>query len=186
MEPTGVTPEQTKVCTKCDETKPLFDYYRDASKAGGYRNDCKVCVLNRQKAYGEANRDKRIAYMRTYNQANREQVNAKNKARHAERYATDSGYREQFYAAATRRKRMLASAKSEPYTRESIFERDVWVCQLCDESIDPEVRWPDSRSASIDHIVPVSLGGDDTPENVQAAHYGCNAGRGIKPIDQVA
>lgn len=31
------------------------------------------------------------------------------------------------------------------------------------------------RSATIDHVVPLTEGGDDTCANVQLAHRGCNA-----------
>ena len=35
-------------------------------------------------------------------------------------------------------------------------------------------KWPDPEAASVDHIVPLSLGGDDTKANIQLAHFGCN------------
>ncbi len=56
-----------------------------------------------------------------------------------------------------------------------VMERDGWICQLCREPIDPELRAPDSRSRSVDHRVPLARGGDHTMDNCQAAHFGCNA-----------
>jgi hypothetical protein len=32
-----------KRCTKCNEEKPLTDYYKDKSKSDGYRTECKSC-----------------------------------------------------------------------------------------------------------------------------------------------
>ncbi|MBB1057848.1 HNH endonuclease [Dietzia sp. B19] len=154
-------PTDTKTCTGCGETKPITDYHRDSDKKDGYNPRCKACALARTKAYREANREAILAHRKNY---------------HAEKWATDAEYREQCYAAHRRRRRMLASAKQEPYTRELIFARDGWVCGICSESIDPRMRYQDDPStcATIDHIVPLSRGGDDTPANVQAAHGSCN------------
>ena len=72
-----------------------------------------------------------------------------------------------------RRARVLGSPTA-PYSDLDIFERDAWTCGLCSGRIDrllPRGRW----SASVDHVIPVARGGADTPENVQAAHLGCNS-----------
>jgi 5-methylcytosine-specific restriction endonuclease McrA len=76
-----------------------------------------------------------------------------------------------------KRRRLLASAKQEPYARGEIFERDGWVCQLCFKPINRRLKGRKSKAPSIDHIIPLALGGDDTPDNVQAAHFGCNSGK---------
>ena len=198
------TIEATKVCTKCGEDKPLTDFNKKSAAPDGLTPHCKSCAkayyeVNREKlvaqkkayneanrekrnaasrAYREANREKVSAWKKAYREANREKINAANKAYHAERYSNDPEYRAQYAAAAIRRSRLLASAVQEPYTREEIFERDNWTCALCEDPIDPELKWPESESASIDHIVPISHGGDDTPANVQAAHLRCNISKG--------
>lgn len=62
-----------------------------------------------------------------------------------------------------------------------ILERDGWRCQVpgCKRRpIRKDARFPHLRSKSIDHIVPLSLGGDDTAANKRAAHLGCNIARG--------
>ncbi len=52
-------------------------------------------------------------------------------------------------------------------------------CWLCGQGIDYSLKWPDSRSFSVDHAVP--LGKDPTraedPGNLRASHLGCNASR---------
>lgn len=80
-------------------------------------------------------------------------------------------------AAYIKRRRLLASAKQEPYVRLEIFERDSWICQLCFKPINRRIKGRKSKAPSIDHIIPLALGGDDTPDNVQAAHFGCNSGK---------
>lgn len=64
--------------------------------------------------------------------------------------------------------------------RSLIAARDGWGCGICGEFIDENVRHPDPRSASVDHVVPLALGGLDTLENVRLAHLVCNASRGAE------
>lgn len=64
----------------------------------------------------------------------------------------------------------------EPINREKIFERDGYRCQICGKKTrrrkDGKV---DNRHPSLDHIVPLSLGGSHTKENVQCACFRCNS-----------
>jgi 5-methylcytosine-specific restriction endonuclease McrA len=63
-------------------------------------------------------------------------------------------------------------------SRLAIFERDGWVCQLCKEPLDREAQAPAPLSPTIDHIVPLAVGGTHEPRNVQAAHFICNSVKG--------
>lgn len=83
-------------------------------------------------------------------------------------------------AAKVRRRARIKQTPVVPYLRADIFERDGWMCQLCHEAIDRTAVSPDWLSASIDHIVPIALGGGDTPENVQASHRICNIRKGAR------
>jgi hypothetical protein len=56
----------------------------------------------------------------------------------------------------------------------AVFDRDNWICQLCDKPVDKAAQWPDPFSASLDHRVPLSKGGDHLCENVQCSHLRCN------------
>jgi len=75
-----------------------------------------------------------------------------------------------------RRRRMLErSAVSADYDRREIFERDGWRCQLCGGRLHRKRVVPHPKAPTIDHILPLSAGGDDAPWNVQAAHFECNS-----------
>lgn len=67
----------------------------------------------------------------------------------------------------------------ESYSRRDVFDRDGWVCQLCDRKIDEGREYPDPLSPSVDHVVPISVGGPDTLANVQASHLECNLRKGV-------
>lgn len=79
------------------------------------------------------------------------------------------------------RRRVLArDASADKFTALDIFERDNWTCQICGLHLDPGVKFPSNDSASIDHIIPISLGGTHTLDNVQAACMGCNRRKGAR------
>lgn len=88
-----------------------------------------------------------------------------------------------------KRSKRIANRKKElkrksSYTRESkmisartLYERDggiCWICGgMCDINADPNSNY----YPSVDHIVPQSLGGKDTLDNVRLAHRICNTVR---------
>ena len=59
-----------------------------------------------------------------------------------------------------------------------LAEENGWECRLCGTPVDSLLEWPNVMSGSVDHIVPVSTGGDDSPENLQLAHLWCNIRKG--------
>jgi len=75
---------------------------------------------------------------------------------------------------ASRRLRITVGGEEQLVTRVAIYERDNWVCQLCMKPIDRTLRYPEPMSASLDHIVPLSKGGENSAENFQASHLVCN------------
>jgi len=75
-----------------------------------------------------------------------------------------------------RRGEFAISAK----VRQAIYERDGWVCQLCEIPVDPEAAVNTLWSATLDHIIPQShqLVPDHSPSNLRLAHLWCNSARG--------
>jgi hypothetical protein len=58
-----------------------------------------------------------------------------------------------------------------------IAERDHWRCGICDRRVAADRKHPDPLCASLDHILPVSAGGGDGPENIRLVHLRCNLSR---------
>lgn len=77
------------------------------------------------------------------------------------------------------RKHSLRSTFSEAdrITLAELGERDRWRCHICGERV-TKTRGNDDRAPSIDHLVPVSVGGSHTWTNVALAHRLCNSLRG--------
>lgn len=65
-----------------------------------------------------------------------------------------------------------------PDDRAAIFERDGWCCGICHDPVDPDAEPRSPWSASVDHIVPRSRGGDESLGNLRLAHLQCNIVRG--------
>jgi 5-methylcytosine-specific restriction endonuclease McrA len=53
-----------------------------------------------------------------------------------------------------------------------------WTCGICHKSIDRTLIYPDHGYRSIDHVIPLSLGGEHTYDNARIAHWICNVRRG--------
>jgi 5-methylcytosine-specific restriction endonuclease McrA len=53
-----------------------------------------------------------------------------------------------------------------------VYERDQGLCQICLEPIPFD-------DMTLDHIIPLSRGGEHTYENVQTAHLSCNCRKGV-------
>lgn len=66
----------------------------------------------------------------------------------------------------------------EPVSRLAVFERDHWLCGICGDLVDKLVEYPDPQSASLDHVIPLSIGGEHTMDNTQISHLSCNVRKG--------
>ena len=55
-----------------------------------------------------------------------------------------------------------------------VFKRDGWMCWLCNQPIDRSQQWPEPLSPTIDHVIPITRGGEHTMANVRCAHAICN------------
>lgn len=66
----------------------------------------------------------------------------------------------------------------ERFSSREIFERDGWRCGICEHTVDSKLRYPNPRSASLDHVIPLSKGGGHTRSNTRCSHLECNVRRG--------
>lgn len=94
--------------------------------------------------------------------------------------------REQWQRKNRRRRAVKRGATSEPYTLAEIAVRDGRRCQLCRRKVNMNLRAPNRMAPTIDHVIPIFHGGDDTRANVQLAHYGCNSRKRDRGSQQLA
>ena len=88
-------------------------------------------------------------------------------------------------AAARRRRARKLSLPNENYTEQMVISLYGSRCHLCHQEIDlsaPRRSGQDGweKGLHIDHVIPISLGGPDTLDNVRPSHGYCNTSKGNK------
>lgn len=70
--------------------------------------------------------------------------------------------------------------EGRPYRRlKQHIARTQKICWLCGTAIDDTLQSPHPYSRSLDHVTPISMGGNILdPNNARAAHRRCNQRRG--------
>jgi 5-methylcytosine-specific restriction endonuclease McrA len=197
---TPVIVDALKTCYRCKVEKPLSEFHADRAKSDGRCTKCKQCDSELGRARYIRNRPASVISReeRRANPAVHRGTSNRTKWRIAgerPRLCKDCGAFEvprptwlcadckalriaARMGAAHRRRARMFGVEYEPINRRVVFERDGWICGICDELIDPSLSHPAPRSASLDHVVPMSLGGAHTYGNVQPAHLECNLVKG--------
>lgn len=121
--------------------------------------------LQRAAAYHAANPEKVAAHKRRYLDANRDEHRERRRAYDA---ANPEKKRER---TARYRARALAAPVVEAIDRAAIVARDKSICHLCGEPVGAD-------DLHLDHVVPLSRGGEHTAENLRVAHGICNQRKG--------
>jgi 5-methylcytosine-specific restriction endonuclease McrA len=194
--------EELKTCSKCGKQKPgtLEFFYKHLKGINGLSAHCKECAYVMTKSWAAKNREKSNAIKakwaknnpdldakakQNWSVNNRERVNAKNREwkKNNPEKVKSSKCRTQA------RRKALITATHEFYERIDIFVRDGWICQLCFEPVDPNLLdEADGRMTpgfpTIDHIMPLSKGGGDRPDNVQLAHRTCNTEKNARLLEE--
>ena len=164
----GVLPQGQARCLECKNA--AAGYYeakgRLVSHGGsGYKWGCRceVCIA--------AKRDENMAYK------------ARVKAEHGVNPSTmfNRRYRERTGL----RYRMGTKDWISPKLRLKLYERDGWMCHLCDKPVDKEAHFNDDLAPSLDHLKPRSKGGSDEPSNLRTAHRVCNSTRRDDELEAV-
>lgn len=81
-----------------------------------------------------------------------------------------------------KKRKAARTSQSNDITIPKLYARDNGVCWICGGKCNIEADGNDNYYPSVDHIVPVSLGGKDQWDNVRLAHRICNSLRGNKPV----
>lgn len=91
---------EIKNCRVCGQWKPLDDFYKQAGMRDGHRNQCKVCMRAQHRDWYDRNRERSIAYVKSWQGANAERVKAGrdrlNATPERKRKARDAYYRRTF------------------------------------------------------------------------------------------
>jgi 5-methylcytosine-specific restriction endonuclease McrA len=61
-----------------------------------------------------------------------------------------------------------------------VFERDGWNCWLCGHPTDRTQVHPQPMAPTVDHVIPISKGGEHSMANCRCAHSTCNVKKNNK------
>ena len=78
---------------------------------------------------------------------------------------------------AMRRAERSGASVIERFDRLQVFERDGWTCRRCGRTTDPDTSPFDPVSPTVDHVVPLSKGGEHSLRNAQTLCLGCNSSK---------
>lgn len=127
------------------------------------------------RAWREMNADLNRSTKRAWEQANYERVRE---------YANEASRRwkaahpDLVRAEDLKRRALKAAVAIGAVDLDALWVAQAGLCGLCGEVIDKGLAWPDPMSASVDHIVPLSLGGAHSQDNLQWTHLVGNVRKG--------
>jgi len=79
-----------------------------------------------------------------------------------------------------------AQRDGERFKPVTVLKRDGWRCQLCGKKLNPKHRGTHRDDApELDHIIPLSLGGEHSKRNTQCACRKCNLSKSNSEIGQL-
>lgn len=81
---------------------------------------------------------------------------------------------EQFSHYRHRRRALERAAYVEDVSRKQVFERDGYRCYLCGKMTRPDKQTPHPKAPTIDHVIPLAVGGTHEPLNCRTACFRCN------------
>lgn len=99
--------------------------------------------------------------------------------RHASRRAKDR-------LKCARRRMRLSGVVVDIVDPDVVFERDGWRCHICHKSVDRRLSGRDRMGPTLDHLIPLSAGGEHSYANTALAHRSCNSSRGARGAVQLA
>jgi 5-methylcytosine-specific restriction endonuclease McrA len=83
-----------------------------------------------------------------------------------------------------KRRARFYGAKVETVDPLVVALRDKYKCHICRKRVNMNLDCKDKYSATMDHLVPISLGGDHSYANIRLAHRICNSRKGNRAVNE--
>jgi 5-methylcytosine-specific restriction endonuclease McrA len=184
-----------KRCPACNEIKPIDEFYKDPARKDGHHPTYKKCHARAVKKWQMKNTEKFKEMNKNWKKAHKKQRAEQSKkwAKAHPEYRQEAGkawrashpnygeiwrkkHRDKMNIYARLRRGRLASVRSE-LTKdewEAVLEFYGHKCLCCRST---------NVKLTIDHVLPISLGGTDTVDNIQPLCGPCNSRKKAKHID---
>lgn len=170
------THQLRKKCSGCGVEKGLSEFGKDKQKRGGLTCKCKACKREDSRLWIAKKREVDPRYGRKWSYENKDKTRLINKEynkRNPERHKKYRLKNPHWYKAASHKFRAKQRGIDSSLTGSDILaalKDQCGLCAICQCDI--------SKKYTIDHVVPLIRGGDNSPENVQLLCRGCNARKG--------
>lgn len=155
-----------KLCKSCGEEKPLGDYHKNRSMPDGLAHQCKLCKKEAQKKHRDKHSDKLNAATKAWREGNSAHV---------------ADYRKSYVSLNKDKFRSYQSKRRATY-RGCLVEADAeelgkiadlyWLAK--------DLKAVSGEDYHVDHIVPLSKGGEHRLHNLQILHAVDNLRKGAK------
>lgn len=133
-----------------------------------YKNNISK-IRKYSKEYYAKNREIEIEKSRKWREENPEKVKLQQKL-----YARNNPHK--IHAKGAKRRASLRNVKVENVNRVKVYGRDKGICGICGFKVK-------FSEMTLDHIIPLSKGGNHSYENIQLAHLSCNSSKGTKILN---
>ena len=186
-----------KKCWNCKEIKYYKDFYKNKSKKDGYSAACKECTRKEVQKYRKNNPEKIKRSVKKYIQKNKEtkkkyykensdrskELRKKRYEEHKERekekmkeYRNSEKGRESKFKSYLKRRSCKQKVSFSSVQRKRLLDRDNWTCQSCGIKVHDKHtgNWNTPDKAHIDHIIPLTKGGNSESSNLQVLCRTCN------------
>lgn len=170
----------TKTCTKCGRELPLSNFSRRNDAPSGFRRVCKECMTEYKRGWENENRGHVNDKSRTWRKNNPERYaitrgewNKKNAVRRAETQREWNINNPDKAREYHHRRRTLKLEAEGTHTADDIRvqqDRQKGKCYYCHSDFGDNYH--------VDHIVPLSRGGSDDPDNLVITCEQCNKSKG--------
>lgn len=146
----------TKRCSRCSFTLPVDCFSKDKSKKDGLYPLCKICQKERRSEYYYKHREAEIEAARHWNSTHPVERKIRNHQRRWRMQQNGGSFTKQEWA--------------------DVKEEYEYMCLRCGK------KEPDTI-LTIDHVIPIVLGGRNDINNIQPLCGRCNGHKGNKYID---
>jgi len=168
----------TKICTQCQTEKSIESFSVDNRSIDGLQTKCKNC----DNQYYQDNKIKIISRVTANAKKNKLSIAEYQKQYHKWYSQTENGKareREKW----TRYRALKRGAIVETFSPNEVFERDGYKCQLCGCKTRPDFKnYRHPLYPNLDHIIPLSKGGEHSRKNTQCLCRLCNTKKNNRKV----